>query len=662
MTMDTSAWRDPRYQEAARHVQEGSWKAAIEKLRDLQKDYPDYAEIQYLIDSAQIKVDLEQKPVTGRSPLRVALTHRRRLTIIGVVILVMAVLAGGWYGYQRWVQPMQLAQRFQNELAKTLSDAELAMASGAYAEAVAFFEKALQMEPQNQTALAGLNEGQRQIRLAEQYDEAVALQEAGKNAEALAIFEELLRQQPDYKDVPARIDAIGSAARVKDIFAQAEIAYQNSDWPNAILLYNLIREQSVVYEPETVEQHLFDSYSRSATEQLEQPGLSDLQVEQVADLYRRALSLRPRDGSIQGSLDLLTAYQQSKQFMALQRFDQAIPVLLSLHIGAPQLLGGDVTQALFDSYVGYGAQFESVGDFQNAMNQYSAAASLPVEGAVEARLRALKMEMAMRPTPTPTPTLTPTPTPDPFAAIMEMMTPTPSPIEQFVGWIAFESDRPGSRSGLWVMRPDGSQQTPVDDPADLYGVLKYQTTWAPDNQRRIWVEDDGSGKSVAIYMWRYDVPAHWNEARVELLNNSAINYDVTFAPDGQSIAFTSQRGAGPTDGNWGLWGDEIFLYRFADRDMNGYVTPLRLTDNEWEWDKHPTFSPDGQVIAFWSNRITGRAQIWAMGIDGSNQHNLSNNEWNDWNPVWIIPRREVPVLSKEESIPLFDPEKYKAEQ
>lgn len=662
MTVDTSAWRDPRYQEAARYVQEGAWKAALEKLRELQKDYPDYAEIQYLIDSTQIKVDLEQKPVIGRSPLMVALTNRRRLSLVAVAVLILAVLIGGWYGYQRWVEPMQMTQRFQRELTAALTEAELAMANGAYTEAVSIFEKVLQMEPQNQSALSGLNESQRQIHLNEQYVEGVNLQNSGDTTAALAIYQELLTQEPNYKDVSARMAQIGSMARVDDMFAEAEIAYQNRDWPNAILLYNQIREQSSVYKPEVVEQNLFDSYSQSATEQLSQPGLSLPQVEQIAEIYRRALSLRPRDALVQANLSLISSYQQANAFMAQQRFDQAIPTLLALHLGAPNFLGGDGTKALFDSYLGYGAQFESIGDLQNALFQYNAAAALPIEGAIEARLRALKVEVAMRPTPTPTPTITPTPTPDPFVAIMGMMTPTPSPLEQFTGWIAFKSDRPGSRSGFWVMQPDGSQQTPVNDPTDLYNTMKIQATWSPDNQRRIWVEDDGSGKSVAIYMWRYDVPAHWRDARVELLNNSGINYQAIFSPDGESVAYTSQRGSGPTDGEYGLWGDEIFIFQFSDFNASGYVQPQRLTQNEWEWDKHPTFSPDSRTIVFWSNRISGRAQIWAMNADGTNQRNLSNNEWNDWDPVWILPRRDVPVLKDQDAVQLFDPDKYKADE
>jgi hypothetical protein len=657
--MNTSAWQDPRYQEATRHVQDGAWKAALEKLHELQQEYPDQAEIQDLIESAQIKVGLDQKPVSGLSPLMVVILHRRRLTLGAVTLLVLLVLVGGWLSYQRWVEPAQQARRQQAMLVQTLSLAQRQLGEAAYADAILSFERALHMEPQNEQALGGLGEAQHQLAMTEDYREAVNRMEAGDLAHALAIFQTLRDQDATYRDVPERIAQILQTLEIQEIFVEAEQAYLRGQWADAILLYNLIRQQQISYRSVTVDQHLFDSYIGLAGQKMKTANLNKIELEQTADLYRRGLGLRPRDPLAQSQLGTLNQYQQAQDLMNQKRYNESAPLLATLYANDPSFLGGDARAALFQSRMGYGEQLEGAGNLFAALTQYNAAASLPVEGALQARLRARSIELALMPTPTPTPTLTPTPTPDPLDAIFKMIEPTPAPMDQFVGWIAFQSDRPGSRSGFWVMRPDGSDQQPVVDPTGLYDHLRQQVTWTPDNQRRIWVEDDGSGASVAIYMWRYDVPPHWLEARVELLNNSGINYQPAFAPDGQSIVFTSQRGAGPTDGNWGLWGDEIFLIRFADYNPGGYVQPIRLTHNDWEWDKHPTFSPDGQTIAFWSNRISGRAQIWAMTVDGANQRNLSNNEWNDWDPLWIVPKREVPQLNDgKDRAPLFDPAKY----
>ncbi|HRA66447.1 MAG TPA: hypothetical protein PL187_10525, partial [Caldilinea sp.] len=76
-------------------------------------------------------------------------------------------------------------------------------------------------------------------------------------------------------------------------------------------------------------------------------------------------------------------------------------------------------------------------------------------------------------------------------------------------------------------------------------------------------------------------------------------------------------------------GDEIYRV-----NSDGSVAQ-RLTFNTWEWDKHPSWSPDGARIVFYSNRDTGRRQLWIMNQDGSGQLNLSSNEYNDWDPVWV---------------------------
>jgi TolB protein len=59
-----------------------------------------------------------------------------------------------------------------------------------------------------------------------------------------------------------------------------------------------------------------------------------------------------------------------------------------------------------------------------------------------------------------------------------------------------------------------------------------------------------------------------------------------------------------------------------------------LVRNTWEWDKSPTWSPNGSQIAFWSNR-TGLKQIFVMNADGKEVHNISNTGWDESEPLWV---------------------------
>ena len=75
-----------------------------------------------------------------------------------------------------------------------------------------------------------------------------------------------------------------------------------------------------------------------------------------------------------------------------------------------------------------------------------------------------------------------------------------------------------------------------------------------------------------------------------------MNYSPAWAPDPAHLVFVSE-----IDMN-----DEIYTV-----NVDGSKT-RRLTQNKWEWDKHPSWSVDGKNVVFWSNRETMRKQIWMI--------------------------------------------------
>jgi TolB protein len=74
--------------------------------------------------------------------------------------------------------------------------------------------------------------------------------------------------------------------------------------------------------------------------------------------------------------------------------------------------------------------------------------------------------------------------------------------------------------------------------------------------------------------------------------------------------------------------DEVWLATIGERD------PLQLTHNAWEWDQHPSWSPDGRALVFMSNR-TGQRQLWLMDPDGANARPLTDGRFAAWDPVWV---------------------------
>ena len=121
-----------------------------------------------------------------------------------------------------------------------------------------------------------------------------------------------------------------------------------------------------------------------------------------------------------------------------------------------------------------------------------------------------------------------------------------------------------------------------------------------------------------------------------LTNNPARDSSPAWSPDGQKIAFVAY----DKDGNDKKEvGGEIYV---MDADGNNL---LRLTDNPAD-SSSPTWSPDGQRIAFQSSQDGGKnSEIYAMDADGDDPRNLTNNPASDSSPAWSPDGQKIAFVS-----------------
>ena len=157
------------------------------------------------------------------------------------------------------------------------------------------------------------------------------------------------------------------------------------------------------------------------------------------------------------------------------------------------------------------------------------------------------------------------------------------------------------------------------------GVNLFQLTsendlapvWSPDGDAIAFVRNVDGNRD--IYVLRPEDDDDWRgtvKAR-PLISSAEADHSPAWAPDGDTLAYVSER-----EGN-----AEIYVLE-TDKDE----PPQRLTTNEAE-DRQPVWSPDGKRIAFVSD-VHGEGEIFVMDADGSNQQRLTHNDARDHSPDW----------------------------
>lgn len=173
---------------------------------------------------------------------------------------------------------------------------------------------------------------------------------------------------------------------------------------------------------------------------------------------------------------------------------------------------------------------------------------------------------------------------------------TTSPAVAPDGRIAFASSKDGSAMEIYVASVDGSGARQL---TRTRNAVNISPRWNPKTGRELaFVSDRGGAPQI------YLVDADGTNER-PLLSLGGHMDSPAWSPDGRFIAFTWDGGGG---------GFNIYLADVA----SGQV--LRLTREGR--NENPAWSPDSRHLAFQSNR-SGRWEIWAMHIDGSEPRQLT---------------------------------------
>jgi len=114
---------------------------------------------------------------------------------------------------------------------------------------------------------------------------------------------------------------------------------------------------------------------------------------------------------------------------------------------------------------------------------------------------------------------------------------------------------------------------------------------------------------------------------IKLTHDDFDNLNAVWSPDGQKIAFVSDR-----SGNWDIW------------IMKADGTDLKPLTHQTSEDRFPAWSPDGKRIVFASNR-SGNWDIWVMNPDGADLKQMTTHRRDDLVPAWSRDGQKIAFVS-----------------
>jgi len=502
------------------------------------------------------------------------------ITFVAAVLLILAIILGVRAGQQQ----LEIKRRQQVGLA--LQRALEYHAEGALPSAQTAYEAVLILDPNNSAALEGLAHI-RQIGIVSPTRAAGLTTTVAITSPAAVAA---LTTQPTVTvalPLTAAQLTPTSAVTASQLMTQAEAAYAAGRWSESVNVLQEIRRLNPVYENQRVTELLFDAYINLATEKDNQNKL-----EEALALYEEALVLQPNAAEIRKEHQLIAEYLEVLTYRNIN-WERSITLLRTLYAQEPDYR--DIQDRLQEALVAYGEERSEEAAPCDAADLLTEAITLAVTPGIIAQRDQYKAACDSGTT---------LATGSATAGITVTGTVTkPGQIPTAAKTVEAEEAAPSTTDT--TSNDDAASDNAASGGALSRGYILYSAVDATNGRSRIMRQGVGSAALT-------NAPA---TASATVMREDASQ--PAMRQDGQRLLFHNMR-------------DDM-----AGLSAWDPATDLLLRFTNYAEDSLPTWSPQGNRLAFASNREGDRIwRIYTTWADGNGDATvLSIGEAPDWHPA-----------------------------
>lgn len=292
----TDVSTDPEYQKLAEYYQKAEFNKCNELLAILLKRYPEDPKLLEFEKDLEMQLSLrninqiysiKEKEQKKKTTIRMS-----ALTIAAIVFVVLVFIGSFWILSREIISQRQRNNAIQ--LASLEGQAVELLNSGQPQIAAGLIEKMRAIDPSYGSLPDLSDRANLLMQLESTYQTARGLMDQGDYKGALMLFNEIDTTQPGLWDVSQQKSKSETMIQVAALMQAGNDAYQAGKWSEVIMAYESALELDHQLNDPIMKEQLLNGYLRRIIEMLENDSTSVEDIEKAEQYYRKATAMIPQ--------------------------------------------------------------------------------------------------------------------------------------------------------------------------------------------------------------------------------------------------------------------------------------------------------------------------------------------------------------------------------